>query len=358
MTSGKYLFEAGVVLYSKLRPYLRKVAVADFRGLCSADMYPLTFDRSRVALDFAKFALLGEEFTAFAVEKSTRARMPKLNRQQLLAYEFPLPPLAEQKRIAQRLTEQLAAVECGRGAAKERLAAAEALPAAYLREAFGEDAPFSASPIVPTKPARPGWRWHLLTEVARLATGHTPSRREPSWWGGYIQWLQLPDIRAVDGRRVIETLEQINELGLANSSAVLLPQGTVCMSRTASVGFVTIMGRAMATSQDFVNWVCGPNLDPDFLMYLILRCRREVLDLGSGATHHSIYFETVQNFNVCLPVVAEQRRIAADLSRRIGEAGLLAAGVREEMATLEALPAAFLREAFTGRASSNGVETR
>jgi hypothetical protein len=57
-----------------------------------------------------------------------------------------------------------------------------------------------------------------------------------------------------------DTLESTNEQGIANSSARLLPEGTVVLSRTASVGFVTIMGRPMATSQDFVNWVCGPEL--------------------------------------------------------------------------------------------------
>lgn len=206
--------------------------------------------------------------------------------------------------------------------------------------------PFSAALLRPSEPIRPGWRWCLLTDIARLATGHTPSRREPSWWGGDIHWLQLPDIRAVDGRRVLRTLEQINELGLANSSAVLLPEGTVCMSRTASVGFVTILGRAMATSQDFVNWVCGPELDPDFLMYLILRCRREIRALGSGATHHSIYFETVENFSVCIPPITEQRRIATDLARQLDESEHIAGVIRDQLATAEALPAAYLREAF------------
>ncbi|MFN7397126.1 MAG: hypothetical protein ACK5UW_09320, partial [bacterium] len=112
--------------------------------------------------------------------------------------------------------------------------------------------------------------------------------------------------------------------------------------------FVTIMGREMATSQDFVNWVCGPDLDPDFLMYLILRCRREIRDLGSGATHQSIYFETVENFSVCVPSVADQRRIAADLADRLAGAERLAEGIRAELAAIEALPAALLREAFQG----------
>lgn len=143
-------------------------------------------------------------------------------------------------------------------------------------------------------------------------------------------------------------MEYTNELGLANSSAVLLPAGTVCMSRTASVGFVTIMGRDMATSQDFVNWVCGPQLDPDFLMYLLIRSRRVLREMGSGATHHSIYFETVREFSVCVPAIAEQRKIVADLTERLTRAERTLDAIRSELAAIEALPAALLREAFKG----------
>ena len=87
LISGKYLFAPGMVLYSKLRPYLRKVTIAPSRGVCSADMYPLMFDPERVDAHFAMFSLLAEPFTRYAVEESRRARMPKLNRAQLTQRE-------------------------------------------------------------------------------------------------------------------------------------------------------------------------------------------------------------------------------------------------------------------------------
>lgn len=271
-----------------------------------------------------------------------------LNRAGLERLQIPLPPLPEQERIAARLTEQLAAVARARAAAEARLAAAEALPGAMLREAFGESSPFSAAPIVPTVPTRPGWRWRLLTQLATLATGHTPSRRHPEYWGGSIPWIQLPDIRAIDGTVATSTSEQTNPIGIANSAAVLLPPKTVCLSRTASVGFVTIMGREMATSQDFVNWVCGPDLDPEFLMYLFLASRKQIRDLGSGATHQTIYFPTVKQFAVCVPDIEEQRRLVQQLSRTRAAASAIVAPCRAELADIDALPAALLREAFHG----------
>jgi type I restriction enzyme S subunit len=106
MTSTKYLFSPGDVLYSKLRPYLRKVALVDFRGLCSADMYPIEADHEVLDPTFLKFLLLSDSFSAYANDESRRARMPKLNRQQLLSWETPIPPLPEQERIAAALREQ------------------------------------------------------------------------------------------------------------------------------------------------------------------------------------------------------------------------------------------------------------
>lgn len=206
--------------------------------------------------------------------------------------------------------------------------------------------PFRAGVIVPEEPTRDSWRWHRLTDLARLATGHTPSRRRPEYWNGHIPWIQLPDIRALDGEKAMDTSEHVTPLGIENSAAVLLPVGTVCLSRTASVGFVTVMGREMATSQDFVNWICGPELEPHFLMHLLIACRKPIRDLGSGAVHHTIYFPTVKSFSVCIPDLEEQRRIVACLERSLHEARAIAGMSRERLAAAGSLRDAYLRDVF------------
>jgi type I restriction enzyme, S subunit len=110
----------------------------------------------------------------------------------------------------------------------------------------------------------------------------------------------------VDGRVIQATIENVTKLGIEHSSAVELPAGTVCFSRTASVGFVTVMGREMATSQDFVNWVCGPELNPVFLMHAMIASRRTLLGLANGSTHRTIYFPTVEEFRCIIPPIGEQ----------------------------------------------------
>jgi len=136
MISGKYLFEKDDVLYSKLRPYLRKVAVAPSRGLCSADMYPLRVRSDRLNARYIAWVLLSEEFTKYAIGQSQRSRMPKLNREQLFAWEVPFPVIDHQVAIAARLDDEFDAAREMRQSIQEKLDDVEELPAALLREAF------------------------------------------------------------------------------------------------------------------------------------------------------------------------------------------------------------------------------
>lgn len=103
LTSGKFLFDRRMVLYSKIRPYLRKASRPDFDGLCSADVYPLLPKGGLIDRDFLFYLLLGPDFTEFAISGSARAGMPKVNRDHLFRYSFQLPDVDSQKDIAATL---------------------------------------------------------------------------------------------------------------------------------------------------------------------------------------------------------------------------------------------------------------
>jgi type I restriction enzyme S subunit len=343
--STTFLFDSRHVLYGKLRPYLNKVALPEFKGRCTTEAIPL-IPRDNTDRLFLAWLLRREETVAAAMAEKTGSRMPRANMDDLLKLEVPTPPLPEQKRIAAILTNQMAAVEKARTAAEEQLNAAKKLPVAYLQEAFPDVIPLSAEHT--KQPAPAGWRWILLTDIARLESGHTPSRYKPEWWGGDIPWLALPDIRNLDGKIATDTSEYTNEEGIANSSARILPAGTVCLSRTASVGFVTLMGREMSTSQDFVNWVCSDQLNPHFLMYILQASRDYFRSLSEGAIHKTVYMPTVKAFSVCIPSVSEQKRIADLLRKKLSIAESLCTKIAIELETIKSLPSALLRKAFQG----------
>lgn len=97
--SGKYVFGPGDVVYSKIRPYLRKAVLATEVGLCSADMYPVR-PNPGVNPRFLLAVVLGESFSRFASAVSMRSGFPKLNREELAEFVMGWPRSAEQDRIA------------------------------------------------------------------------------------------------------------------------------------------------------------------------------------------------------------------------------------------------------------------
>lgn len=206
---------------------------------------------------------------------------------------------------------------------------------------------------MPKSPAPPGWQWTELASVARLESGHTPSRKHPEWWGGDVPWIGIKDARSHHGNRISQTLQNTNDEGLANSAARLLPAGTVCLSRTASVGYVVIMGRPMATSQDFVNWVCSEAVVPEFLMYLFLAEGDHLLKFGKGTTHTTIYFPEVKAFHVCLPPVEEQRAIVARVRQQLDAMESIWATMQAAQTSAQTLDSAILAKAFRGELVPN-----
>lgn len=100
LISGKYLFDARDVLYSKIRPALNKVALPDFEGICSADIYPIRPSNDKVIRQYLAYLLLSERFVEYAAKHSDRSKIPKVNRDSLLTYELVVPSPPEQHRIA------------------------------------------------------------------------------------------------------------------------------------------------------------------------------------------------------------------------------------------------------------------
>lgn len=136
----------------------------------------------------------------------------------------------------------------------------------------------------------------------------------PEYWDGDIPWISLHDSNALDVPVIFQTAKTISTLGLENSSARLLPKGTVVFSRTATVGKATVMGREMATSQDFANYVCGDRVSSQFLMHLFRYMEREWSRLMAGSTHNTIYMPVFRDLQVMLPPRTEQEAIATALS--------------------------------------------
>ena len=291
--------------------------------------------------------LRSPRFSAWRDSRVRGSNIQNLQLAELGDAAFTLPSMEEQAELVSAATAQLVAAADAESASTEQLRLGTALSNAILRAAFGAD-----SPVVAGTTGSPGnGVWQPLRSLAKLESGHTPSRRHPEWWGGSVPWLALPDIRKLHGLLAYDTIEYTNDLGITNSSARLLPVGTVCLCRDASIGFVTMLGRPMATSQHFCNWICDPEkLDSEFLLYAFMASFDYLRDLGSGSVLKTIYMPTIESFHLRTPSLPEQRQIALRLRDQLAQARQLRNYLTERQSMIERLPKRILADAFVAAA--------
>lgn len=132
--SGKYLFQEGDVLYSKIRPELNKLCIAPGQGLCSADMYAIRTEDGFLSI-YLFFMMLSKYYFQYAVLESMRVAMPKINRESLGAFKILVPPVDEQEIIIQCITSELSAVEKSIDVAKRSVSTLEEYRSAIITSA-------------------------------------------------------------------------------------------------------------------------------------------------------------------------------------------------------------------------------
>ncbi len=253
-----------------------------------------------------------------SLAKGIRERSTAFDAETFRALVLPVPRFMEQRAIADFLDTETARIDAL--IAKKRQLATKLRERRSLIVSRGVEGELllkgkmidSKLPWMSHRPAH--WDEPLLKLMARLGSGHTPSRSHPEWWMDCtIPWITTGEVVQMREDRVeylVETREKISEIGIANSSAEVHPKGTVVLSRTASAGFSAIMGSDMATSQDFVTWTCGPLLEPRYLLLCLRAMRQDLLGrLAQGSTHKTIYMPDIESIRVPLPPVEEQRAI-------------------------------------------------
>lgn len=158
----------------------------------------------------------------------------------------------------------------------------------------------------------PGWAQITLADLGSWGTGGTPSRREPSYFGSGYPWVKSGDLP--DGP-ITSTEEQITEAGLRNSSAKLLPAGTLSMALYgATIGKLGIFQFEAATNQACANVLPNRNLvETKYLFYYLLAERDAFINLGQGGAQPNISQGIVREHPFPLAPLAEQRRIVAKL---------------------------------------------
>jgi len=146
-----------------------------------------------------------------------------------------------------------------------------------------------------------GWKVSNIDEVCKTIGGGTPSTKKKEYWdNGDIKWATPSDITSLKSPIIFDTDRKINEQGLKNSSAKLLPKGTILLTSRATVGLLAISAVPITTNQGFISVVCN-NLKNYYLYFNLLRRKNEIISKASGSTFREISKGTFRKLKVLVP---------------------------------------------------------
>lgn len=312
--------------------------------------------RSDVDPRFLAYVARSAEFQHTIQAEAVASTIQNFNAERYANMRLVAPDLVEQRRIADFLDAETGRID--------QLVEAQQRVTAKLveRRVAGVAAAVTGAHYLDQRASMLAWsstlpvHWNEVRVglVARMGSGHTPSRAHPEWWiDCTIPWITTGEVSQVrDDRRemITETREKISKLGLDNSSAELCSAGTVVLCRTASAGYSAVMGEDMATSQDFVTWTCGPRLDPYYLLWCLRAMRQDLLGrLAMGSTHKTIYVPDLQMLRIPFPALAEQRRIVEEIRDQNLKIDQLADAVKRQIELLAERRQALITAAVTGQ---------
>jgi len=353
--STKSVFRAGDVLYGKLRPYLNKVAIPTFDGICSTDFVVFP-QRPWLVSHYLMWFLSQGHVVEYANHHSSGVSLPRVKLEALKQLEFPLPPLAEQQRIVAKVEELLSQVN----AARERLARTAALLKRFRQSVLATacDGRLTAD-----------WRGDVSTN------GELPE----GWKSGHLGDL-LQRIEAGKNFTCVERPPSEDEVGVVKVSAVtwgefretesktctdpekvnpqyFIQPGDFLFSRANTIELVGAcvvvddVQRTLMLSDKILRFHFN-GVPPRWLLY-VLRSRHgrneiERLATGNQASMRNIAQESIKQIEMLVPPENEQHEIVRRADALLTLADAIESRVAGATARAERLTQSILAKAFRG----------
>jgi restriction endonuclease S subunit len=298
--SNKTIVPSDCVLFSKLNPRIPRIwrvrQSASAHSYCSTEFWPLVRKADKIDLDFLAHIVGSERFLsdpAIAPSSSTNSHQ-RVDRKSFEGFRLLLPPLDEQRRIA------------------EVLRSMDEVIAAEEKVAFQLNTILTHGRSILVESTGDGWPRCRIGEVARTFAGGTPKRDRPDYFGGNIPWLKSGEVRA---KRIRETDEQITEVALKETAARLVRAGTpVIAMYGATAGVVGMLEIDAAINQAVL--AVDPNrdlLEPRYCVHALEASGDRLLRTLQGSGQPNLSKSLIDAFEINVPDLATQRALAVSL---------------------------------------------
>lgn len=199
------------------------------------------------------------------------------------------------------------------------------------------------------------WALCQLKDIGQIVSGGTPSTKENSFWGDDVAWITPADLSGYTEKYISKGRKSITEKGLQNSSAKIIPKGSVLFSSRAPIGYVAIASNDLSTNQGFKNVVPYSSVNSIYLYYYLKSIKELAVENASGTTFKEISGSKFSELPFLLPPLSEQERIVAKIEELFSELDAGLESLKTAAQQLKTYRQAVLKYAFEGKLTNDNV---
>ena len=195
-----------------------------------------------------------------------------------------------------------------------------------------------------TKQLPDGWEIKKMPEVVKWGSGGTPKATVKEYYeNGNIPWLIIGDLN--DGI-ITKSASKITELGLKNSSAKLIPSGTLLIAMYGSIGKLGITGMECCTNQAIAFAKEMHGVTTQYMYYYMMLMKSKLISMGKGGTQKNISQTVLNSIDVIVPPIYEQDRIVYYIEEQLSKLDSAVETLKKTKQQLEVYRQSVLKEAF------------
>lgn len=306
----KKTFQRDDILYSEIRPQNRRFAYVDFSPIdyiASTKLMVIRAKKDVVSPKYLYYFLKNSSTVAeLQLLAETRSgTFPQITFSEVANLTIPVPSLAVQEVIVQTMQCLEDKITCNEQI-NDNL---EQQAQSYFQELFVDN-------------ADPEWTTGTISDLGTVVGGSTPSKAKPEYYTeSGIAWITPKDLSINKSKFVSHGENDITELGLKNSSAAIMPEGTVLFSSRAPIGYIAIAAGEVTTNQGFKSVVPKPEIGTPFVYFFLKNTLPVIEGMASGSTFKEVSGSTMKNVpavipdaetlakfsDFCAPIFAQQR---------------------------------------------------
>ena len=306
----KKTFQRDDILYSEIRPQNRRFAYVDFSPIdyiASTKLMVIRAKKDVVSPKYLYYFLKNSSTVAeLQLLAETRSgTFPQITFSEVANLTIPVPSLAVQEVIVQTMQCLEDKITCNEQI-NDNL---EQQAQSYFQELFVDN-------------ADPEWAIGTISDLGTVVGGSTPSKAKPEYYTeSGIAWITPKDLSNNKSKFVSHGENDITELGLKNSSAAIMPEGTVLFSSRAPIGYIAIAAGEVTTNQGFKSVVPKPEIGTPFVYFFLKNTLPVIEGMASGSTFKEVSGSTMKNVpavipdaetlakfsDFCAPIFAQQR---------------------------------------------------